>query len=406
MIHDRANPPGTQEPSTAILDGMTTTVVRATSSPAFLSLVPHLLECTPHRSLVVVPFGEGRSLGAMRVDLPPEGDRPIEEGVASTVVGMACKVTRTDSVAIAVYTDRSVSENAGAPHTGLVDAVRARADICGLRVIDALVVGSDGWASYLEPAAQPHPLTDIQDAAFAGLDDDVSGDHLTGAHLPAGSADDARLVEQLLVDAEHALRRSRDRRHLSPERRIAADAVAAEIADPPALFEYSVERPIDQVDTTRIAALAFCLERPALRDVALMQWTGDLATGDAVFRAQTAFRGGEPVPEDLARPMWGEGAHPDPARLRAGLELCRHVASVVAPERRPGALAACAWLAWASGRSTHATFYADEALAIDGTHGLSGIMRTMLDAGRLPEWVFERSTSPAGTGSSRGSRVR
>jgi hypothetical protein len=385
---------------------MTITVVRATSSPAFLSLIPHLLECTPHRSLVVVPFGEGRSLGAMRVDLPPQGDQPTEEGVASTVIGMACKVTRTDAVAIAVYTDDSVTGGAGAPHAALVDAVRARAGICGLRVVDALVVGSDGWASYLEPAAAPHPLTEIQDAAFEGLDHDVSGDHLAAAHLPTGSVDDSRLLEQLLVDVEHALRRSRDRRRLSPARRAAADAVAAEIADPPELFEHTIARPTDQVDMTRIAALAFCLERPALRDVALMQWTGDLATGDAVFRAQTAFRGGEPVPEDLARPMWGEGARPDPARLRAGLELCRRVASVVALQRRPGALAACAWLAWASGRSTHAAFYADAALAIDGSHGLSEIMRTMLDAGRLPEWVFERSTSPAGTGSSRGSRVR
>ncbi|MBB3157173.1 hypothetical protein FHS07_000857 [Microbacterium proteolyticum] len=385
---------------------MTTTVLRATSSPAFLALVPHLLECTPRRSLVVVPFDGGRSLGAMRVDLPPQGDDPTEEGVASTVVGMACKVTRTDAVAIAVYTDSPVTSGAGAPHTGLVDAVRARADICGLRIVDALVVGSDGWASYLEPSAGPRPLTEIRDAAFEGLDHDVSGDHLAAARLPAVSADDSRLLEQLLVDVEHALRRSRDRRRLSPARRTAADAVAAEIADPPGLFESTIARPTEQVDMTRIAALAFCLERPALRDVALMQWTGDLATGDAVFRAQTAFRGGEPMPEDLARPLWGEGAKPDPARLRAGLELCRRVASLVGPERRPGALAACAWLAWASGRSTHAAFYADAALAIDGTHGLSEIMRTMLDAGRLPEWVFERSTSPAGRGSSRGSRVR
>ncbi|MCJ1706231.1 DUF4192 family protein [Microbacterium sp. VKM Ac-2923] len=384
---------------------MTTTVVRATSSPAFLSLVPHLLECTPRDSLVVVPFHRGRSLGAMRVDLPPDDDAPTEEGVASTVIGMACKVTRTDAVAIAVYTDDPVTSDAGAPRTRLVDAVRARADICGLRVIDALVVGPDGWASYLEPAPASHPLAEIQDAAFDGLDHDVSGDHLSAARLPAASSEDAKRVERLLVDVEHALRRSRDRRRLSPARRVAADAVAAEIADPPCLFEHAVAQP-EQVDTTRMAALAFCLERPALRDVALMQWTGDLATGDAVFRAQTAFRGGEPVPEDLARPMWGEGAQPDPDRLRAGLDVCRRVASLATPPRRPGALSACAWLAWASGRSTHAAFYVDAALAIDGTHGLSEIMRTMIDAGRLPEWVFERPTSPAETRSSRGSRVR
>ncbi len=84
---------------------MTTTVVRATSPSALLSLIPHLLECTPQQSLVVVPFGRGRSLGAMRVNLPPAGATTHEEGVASTVVGMACKVSQTDAVLIAVYTD-------------------------------------------------------------------------------------------------------------------------------------------------------------------------------------------------------------------------------------------------------------------------------------------------------------
>lgn len=384
---------------------MTTTVIRATSSPAFLSLVPHLLDCTPRQSLVIVPLDEGRSLGALRVDLPAQDDSSTREGLASTVIGMACKVSRTDGIAIAVYTDEPLAGGTRIPRTGLVDAVRARADICGLRVVDALVVGSDGWGSYLDPSSAPRPLREIEDAATAGLGRDVSGDHRAAAELPAAPIDEARQIEQLLVDVEHSLRRSRGRRRLAPARRVAADAVATLIADPPGLFENTVRLPAHAADLTRLAALAFCLERPALRDVALMQWTGDLATGDAVLHAQTAFRGGQSVPEDLARPMWGEGAQPDPARLRAGLDLCRRVASLVAPVRRPGALSACAWLAWASGRSTHAAAYADAALAIDGAHGLSDIMRTMTEAGRLPEWVFERPTSPEGRVSSRGSRV-
>ncbi len=384
---------------------MTTTVVRATSPSALLSLIPHLLECTPQQSLVVVPFGRGRSLGAMRVNLPPAGATTHEEGVASTVVGMACKVSQTDAVLIAVYTDEPTPAEAMAPHAALVDAVRARADICGLRVVDALVVCPEGWASYLAPEAGWHPLTEIRDAAPAGLLEDVSSDHLATAELPPASHDDVRRLERLLCDVEQALRRVRDRRRLSPARRAEAEAVAAEIADPPQLFENAVVLPPDHVDVRYLAALAFCLERPALRDVALMQWTGDLTTGDAVLRAQTAFRGGEPVPEHLARPMWGEGARPDPARLRAGLDLCRRVASLVEPQRRPGALSACAWLAWACGRSTHAAAYAEAALAIDATHGLSEIMLAVVDAGRLPEWVFERPTSPTGTGWSRGSRV-
>ncbi len=83
---------------------MTPTVVRAASSASFLALVPHLLECTPRESLVVVPFADGRSLGAMRVDLPRGG--PTEaESIASTVIGMACKVASTDAIVPVVYTD-------------------------------------------------------------------------------------------------------------------------------------------------------------------------------------------------------------------------------------------------------------------------------------------------------------
>lgn len=385
---------------------MTTTVVRAVSSPSFLALVPHLLECTPRRSLAVVPFAEGRSLGAMRVDLPPEGDSALAEGVASTVLGMACKVARTDAIAVAVYTDDGLAPGAPLPSTALVEAVRSRAGICGIRIIDALVVSPDGWASYLDPERTPHPLQEIQDAATPGLEPDVRSDQVAAAALPPGDEETSRGIVRLLDDAELALRATRDRRRLSPARRRSAEAVVAGLADPPALFESAVTVPWTEGDLTRLAAMAFCLERPSLRDVALMQWTGDLATGDAVFQAQTAYRAGVPVPEDLARPMWGEGARPRPARLSAGLDVCRRVAAVLPPERRPGPLAACAWLAWASGRASHSAAYAEQALAIDPQHGLSGIMLELVDSGRLPEWVFERPTSPAGTGSSRGSRAR
>lgn len=81
---------------------MTTTVVRASSSASFLALVPRLLECTPQRSLVLVPFSRGRSLGALRVDLPLGRGQVELDSIASTVIGMACKVARTDAIALAV----------------------------------------------------------------------------------------------------------------------------------------------------------------------------------------------------------------------------------------------------------------------------------------------------------------
>ena len=56
----------------------------------------------------------------------------------------------------------------------------------------------------------------------------------------------------------------------------------------------------------------------------------------------------------------------------------------------PGALATCAWLAWALGRSTHAELYALEACAIEPEHGLAEIVRSFVHAGHLPDWAFQR----------------
>ena len=49
---------------------MTPTVVKAADAAQFLSIVPRMLGYHPTRSLVVIPFHGGRSLGAMRFDLP------------------------------------------------------------------------------------------------------------------------------------------------------------------------------------------------------------------------------------------------------------------------------------------------------------------------------------------------
>ncbi|WP_424708243.1 DUF4192 family protein [Microbacterium sp. SLBN-111] len=383
------------------------TIVRAGSSAEFLALVPHLLECTPHRSLALVAFADGRSIGALRVDLPdPAVGADVDvDSVASTVIGMACKISRADAIAAVVYSDRRLTDAEDLPHRQLVDAVRSRADICGLRVTDALVVGADGWDSYLTPAENgPLPLADIE-----ARDDlpAVDGDQLSAVALPEIARASVETVARLLTDVEHLLSRSRAAKRLSGRHRSDAAKLIDVLGDPPAVFEAAVASD-SPLDVQQLAAMSFCLQRPALRDVALMQWVGDLATGDATYRAQFAFAEGRAFPADLARPMCGEGARPEPTRLLRALEACRQVAAASPRAERPGPLAACAWLAWAGGRSTHAGAYADQALAIDAEHGLAGIVRTLVGHGRLPEWVFERpaATSPAGTGSSHGSRAR
>ena len=118
------------------------TIVRAADAAQFLSLVPHLLGFVPSRSLVVVPMCRGRSLGAMRVDLPADPAGAASDAVAATVVGMACRIADADGAMVVVYTDAAVTGIL--PHRALVQSLCDRADACGLPIADALVVAADG----------------------------------------------------------------------------------------------------------------------------------------------------------------------------------------------------------------------------------------------------------------------
>jgi len=364
------------------------TVIRASSPLSLLALVPRLLGCTPTRSLVLVPFAESRSLAALRVDLPAD-DNPDLPRIASTLIGMACKVPLTDAVTVVIYTDDDVADRGALPHGALVDAVLERAHICGLRVVEALVVGANGWSSYRDPSVGgAHTLDEITAAGPQIPEAFPEHDQSAAAALPVVDLAETERMARALEDVDLLLDVPRRRKSLSASRRRSAEAILDELADPPGLFESVLEPLTDATGRHRLTSLAFALERPLLRDVALMQWVGDIAAGDAAFHAQTRFPDGEGYPEDIARPMWGEGANPDLDRLLVALDRCRRVAATAPRSRRPGALAACAWLAWATGRSTHAASYAESALEIDPAHGLGGIVLTLADHGRLPEWLF------------------
>ncbi|MFT4052764.1 MAG: DUF4192 family protein, partial [Microbacterium sp.] len=126
--------------------------VKASDPAQFLALVPRLLGCTPRNSLVLVPMARGRSLGAMRLDLPPEEHN---ETVASSAIGMVCRIGETDALIAVVYTDAAIEGGADLPGAGLVAALRKKADAGGLRLLDALTVASDGWGSHDDPALPP-----------------------------------------------------------------------------------------------------------------------------------------------------------------------------------------------------------------------------------------------------------
>lgn len=128
-----------------------TTVLRATDSADFLSIVPALAGFTPRESIVLLPFRGTRTDGAMRLDLPD--DETDLEAYADAAVGLVARVTGTDALAAVVYTaDEAHGTRDGLvlPHAVAVDEVLGCAEDAGLRVVDALCVTPSGWSSYIE----------------------------------------------------------------------------------------------------------------------------------------------------------------------------------------------------------------------------------------------------------------
>ncbi len=369
------------------------TTIAAADAAHFLSLVPHLLGFRPTRSLVVVPFAASRSLGALRVDLP-EGPPEAIDRVASSVAGMVCRVAGADGLIAVAYTDDAISGRL--PAADLVAAIDRAADACGLRVLDLLTVAGDGWGSHLDPDLPTggRPLAAIDRAAAAAgtpaAARPVSGDQAAGAELPRRSAAERREVGRAARELAAAIDAVCGMPPTAPDASLSATAVVAtgELDHLPHLFEAAIGGGVSDLDPMRAALLIWCLGRPSLRDVALVQWAADLDRGDQALAAQRHWEDTGDYPDSLGRIMWGDGERPDSTRLESALELVRHLAALAPRRDRPGPLALCAWFSWALGRSTHADAYARQALEIDPDHGLSEIVGAFVQAGHLPDWAF------------------
>lgn len=362
------------------------TIVTAADSAHFLALVPRLLGFTPTESLVVVPMTRGRSLGALRVDLPPAGV-PLDS-VAATVVGMVCRVSDADGFAAVVYT--AASAHRELPGATLANALERSAGACGLDIVDVLTVAGTGWGSHYDDRVPSggRPL-----AALERYLPPVDGDQHGGAALPAVEPAAVTSVGTALLSLEAALAVlcgipavDGSPLRLDP----AALEAGCALDDLPGLYEDCLEWDAAALDPMQAAVLGWCLARPSLRDVGIVQWASDRAGGDTALDAQRRWEEGEEYPADLASVMWGESERPDPRRLDTALELVRCVAAQIPEAHRAGALATAAWLAWSLGRSTHADRYAAAALRIEPEHGLAEIVRSFVAHAHLPDWAFRR----------------
>ena len=371
------------------------TIIKASDAADFLALVPALAGYRPRQSLALVLFRGNRTAGVMRFDLP---DPESVEAMASTTIGLACKVDRVDGIAIVVYTDDGFRRGGSGPVAwrGLVTALEKRAHVCGLRVVEALCVAQDAWGSYED--GEPRPFAEVHEREADLPLPAPDGDQGAGAFLPdVDFAEKERMSRALLTidDAAEAILAAPsnvETADVPSLARLDPRALAAVVAldDLPELFEDALSWDPDTLDAFSGAVMLWCLRRPALRDVALQQWAGDIHAGELALFAQVRWEAGHEYPAELGARFCGEGPRPDPGRLQRARNLVRCIASAAPRDARPGPLAAAAWISWALGGSTHAGWYAEQALEIDPEHGLSQIVMTMCAASHLPEWAFAR----------------
>jgi len=329
------------------------TILKAAQASDFLAAVPALLGFQPSESVVLVPFRGQRTTGALRIDLPTIEDAA---GVAASAAGLLCKIDGVDGVAVVVYGTAEQAEPVGA-------AMIAQAGMCGLAVVDALYVTGSEFARIGERTMTALGAVPAHIAALA-----TEADAQAGAVLPEVPEDFAAEVADALPVASATTK---------------TDAVVS-------IFERVLTLDVAEATPMDAAAMLVLLARPLTRDVALVQWARDLATGTETLAAQIEFTGTRQIPAHLAEVIVGAGARPDADRLRDALRVCRYLAAVAPEGAKIGALVAAGWLSWALGRSSHADVYVRQALAIDPEHTMAGLIVQMIDAGHLPEWAFIR----------------
>jgi hypothetical protein len=420
-----------------------TTIVKTAHAKDFLALVPQLVGFQPSESIVFVAFRGSRTCAAVRFDLPDDSSEQHHRRVATSLVGMLSKLPGVDGVVPVVYTERAYlgdggdsgapSADPGPPHRRFVGAVIERFRFSGYRVRDALCVAGDAWGSYIDPdfPAEGRPLGDIAASEALGEVPQLArsrfGDVAQWAALPvvdlatkervarklrelarafdsgrtaapAATHDHADVTEAALAAADTALVDA-EADFAAAEADVAAAeadvALALGLDDParvhdlPAVLELILAHDVARLDD-RAAAFVIAIARsPALRDVVMLQWAFDLATGDRVLDDAESFAAGAPAEDlDSGVLMLGQGPRPDPERVDAAIELLKAIAARAPRPDRPPLLCMLAWLNWALGRSSVAHLFVTAAQEIDDRYGLAELIRTVLDRGMLPEWAF------------------
>lgn len=342
----------------------TPTVIRVSKSVELLGMIPHLIGNQPSNSVVLIPFEGSRAQSAFRIDLP-QLDTPMDD-FTNAMIGLLCRVEGCTGAALVVYTDGHL-DAATSDWSGLAEDVENACAHAGLTLMDALVVAEDGWADFTTPG-EIH--THVPEPAA-----------LPGIPLPPRVQDSAALPEVPITVREQVVEALNHRDPMGQQ----LDRI-----DLGATLEKALTA-AGELSAAELADIALLLTTPATRDVALLQWSGSPADGEAVLAYQRDYRAGlDPASHESMVRFVGQGDRPDFARLQAALDVSRRVASAAGEPFRSGPLTACAWLCWALGRTTDAVAYLRQVNPFSPSARFAELLGAMIEAGRLPEWLFTR----------------
>jgi hypothetical protein len=374
-----------------------TAIVKAHNAADFLALVPYLLGFHPRDSVVLVAFRGNRTHGAMRFDLPKTDAALACKRIATTMIGMLCKLPEVDALVPVVFTDDPFADPV--PRRPFMEVLIQRAELAGFIVRDALCVASDGWGGYLDRGTPPtgHPLDEINASDIskripnAGEAVGMLGAVTDGAVIPQVDLGTAERVARLMVqfhDVAHTA--EADSVKLGQLGLAFGSDGPLPVFPLPRLVELALHLDPSRIDDRDAALLLWFLQRPVGRDAVMLQFAFGPAAGFRVLFGEARFLDGdEHGVRECAALLFGEGPRPDALRITAGIAVLTAVTARAPKSARPAPLCVLAWLHWALGRGSVAGILAQQALTIDPDYGFATLLLAMLDAGKLPDWAFE-----------------
>ena len=370
-----------------------TVILKANGPADLLAMAPPMVGFLPRNSVVLVAFRGKRTCGAMRFDLPESGDRVVHKRIATTIVGMFCKLPAVDAALVIVYTDDEFGGGDAIPQAAFAEVIGRRLQLSGFEVRESICQAADGWASYFdtEVPVGGHPLAQIAESTLARAIDDQRG------VFPAP----ATMIDR--VPRAEKSQRSRMSKRLQAYEKVMVGRQRNEGESPPSVLDVLEDIPVlaERALTWDAAALdaqgallVFALQGPPVRDLVMLQWAFGLEVGDRLWdRDLQEGPIDGPDDADLDNLMIGIGPRPDPNRIEGGIALMLELTSRTEDAKRPPLLCMLAWLNWALGHGTQAGLHLDEALAIAPTYSMAQLLDSMTRTGFMPEWAFESATT-------------